>query len=93
MTLLVNRVGILQKQLDDSSGELYLDTLLCNIGLNTWYIYLTVVIGVSLLVTLARFFYYKSANQESILIYLSELFVINALLTAVFIKANEMYFS
>jgi len=46
-----------------------------------------------LLVTIIRFRMFMRDRKENIPLYLSNLIVLNLLLTAVFIKGNFMYFS
>lgn len=90
-TLMTNRVG-LQK---DSPENQYLvqDQFLCNVGLNVWYIEFTGVLFLKLLVTVARFQMYKrNLGQESICAFLTDLILVNLLMTAVFVRGNYIYF-
>ena len=53
----------------------------------------TGLVACKLLLTATRYYFYKKDNREHIGVYLSDLIVMNVLMTAIFLRANFMYFS
>ena len=91
LTLMFNRVGIMSNQL--SNVDSIDDELVCPIGLQEWYILITSAFAFKLLVVTARYAMFKKHGQESITALLFDLILVNAVITAVFIQGNQMYFS
>jgi hypothetical protein len=87
---MINGIGVVK-----SPVNLYEeDEGLCNpIHLDRWYIYTSVTIACSLVLSICRYHSFKQYRMEHLGLYLSDLIIVNSMLTAVFIKANLMYFS
>lgn len=83
-TLLVNDVGLTSLTEDDG---------LCDIDIAGWFIAYTIAVGIKLIMTSSRYYSYKKNRIENIPLYLTDLIGMNLLMTAIFIKANMMYFS
>ena len=83
-TLLVNDVGVQTEETDDG---------LCGIDIAGWFIAYTIAVGLKLFMTSSRYYYFKKNRLENIPVYLTDLIGMNLLMTAIFVKANIMYFS
>ena len=88
ITLLINRVGI-----DDKEKSFKSEDVFCQIDLDLWYIEYSIIVGVKLLLTFLKYFHLKKYRSENVLIALADLILINLLLTALFVHANIMYHS
>lgn len=82
--MLVNDVGMTTVTEDDG---------LCAIDIAGWFIAYTIAIGLKLFLTSSRYYQFKKNRLENIPLYLTDLAGMNLLMTAIFIKANIMYFS
>lgn len=87
VTLLVNRVGLVSKQ-----QPAFVDNQLCAIDMGEWFAALTGVCAAKLLVLGLRYHYFKRDHQESIVAFFVDLVLMNALLTGIFVKGNQLYF-
>lgn len=93
MTLMFNKIGMLSSAKKLIANDEISDEELCPIGVSDWYILLTSVYGLKLVCTVVRYLLYKNNREESIPAFAMDLLLVNALVTGVFIRANQMYFS
>ena len=86
--MLVNKIGI------SKNSEFYTESdHLCGINLKQWYLYYTILVGVKLLLTAAKYYFLKRNRKENISLFLVDLILMNVLFSVLFISANVMYFS
>ena len=90
VTLMVNGVGVVKSSVTLHEED---ESLCRGIRLDRWYLYLTATFAVSLVISIARYLKFKQDRMEHVNLYLAELIIVNSLSTAVFIKANLMYFA
>ena len=88
VTLLANRVGINSKEM-----TLYKEDELCAIDISSWYVTYTTLVACKLLLTIARYYFFKKHRMEHLMLYFSDIIGMNLLMTGIFIQANTMYFS
>lgn len=92
---MVNRIGVTASNTLNfiSHSEATGEGLCAPLGLNLWYISLTLTLLFKLLLSFMRYNHLKRCRQESIPLYFINLFLVNMALTTVFIKGNFLYFS
>eukprot|EP00347_Sterkiella_histriomuscorum_P000726 403374741 len=90
VTLLVNKVGINYVDQLNSSTE---SDGLCGIEINMWFIGYTTIVAIKLLLTVGRYYFFRRDRKEHLAVFFTDLIVMNILMTAIFLKANIMYFS
>lgn len=89
-TLLANGIGF-RNVTDRSLVPLVVETG-CNIGLNNWYFWLTVLTCLKLLIEIWRYMCVKLHHQESIMVHLGGNFVLMPVVFTVFFVYTQMMF-
>lgn len=87
MTLLINRVGI-----NSNQNQLENDGL-CGIEINKWFAIYTAAVACKLLLTIARYYFFKRNRKENLPLFFLDLIGMNVLMTGIFIQANLLYYS
>ena len=65
----------------------------CGIEINMWFIAYTTIVAFKLLITVARYYFFKKNRKEHLGVFFADMIAMNVLMTGIFLKANIMYFS
>lgn len=58
-----------------------------------WFIGYTTIVAFKLLLTVARYYFFRRNRKEHLGVFFADLIGMNILLTGIFLKANIMYFN